>query len=62
MKSTLNYNPDFNLENCLFGAVKITKNDDVNKYRYCGYGIAFDGKGVFSHPISSSSNNAIILE
>ena len=30
LKSTLNYNTDFNLENCLFRVVKLTKNVDVN--------------------------------
>ena len=38
------------LGNCLFGAVKLTKNDDIDKYRYSGYGIGFDSKGSFSHP------------
>ena len=31
LQSNLNYNPDFTLENCLFGAVKITKNTDVDQ-------------------------------
>ena len=31
LKSTLNYNAGFTLENSLFGAIKLTKNDDVNK-------------------------------
>ena len=61
MKSTLNYNPNFTLENCLFGAVKVTKNADVNKYIYFGYGIGFDGKGVFSYPAGSFGNNAVIF-
>ena len=26
------------LENCLFGAVKLTENADIDKYRYSGYG------------------------
>ena len=33
------------LENCLFGAVRLTKNADINKYKYSGYGIEFDRKG-----------------
>ena len=61
LQSNLNYNPDFTLENCLFGAVKITKNTDVDKYKYSGYGIGFDGKGVFTHPTGSFGNNAIIF-
>ena len=62
MTSTTNYNPDFTLENYLSGSVKITKNTDVNKYKYSGYGIGFDGKGVFTHPTGSFSHNAIIFE
>ena len=61
LESNLNYNPDFTLENCLFGGVKITKNTDVDKYKYSGYGIGFDGKGVFTHPTGSFGNNAIIF-
>ena len=61
LESNLKYNPDFTLENCLFGAVKITKNADVDKYKYSGYGIGFDGRGVFTHPKGSFGNNAIIF-
>ena len=36
------------LENCLFGAVKITnKHADVDQYKYSGYSIGFDRKGFF---------------
>ena len=61
LESNLKYNPDFTLENCLFGAVKITKNTDVDKYKYSGYCIGFDGRGVFTHPTGSFGNNAIIF-
>ena len=61
MKSTLNYHADFNLEHCLFGAVKLTKNADVDRHKYFGCGIGFDGKRVFSHPTGSFVNNAIIF-
>ena len=37
-------NTDFALGNCLFGAVKLSKNDDSDKYRYSGYGIGFDAR------------------
>ena len=33
------------LENCLFGAVSLTKNADIDKYKYSGYGIGFDSYG-----------------
>ena len=36
------------LENCLFGAVSLTKNTDIDKYKYSGYGIGFDRHGEFS--------------
>ena len=33
---------DPTFKNCLFGAVTLTKNADIGKYRYSGYGIGFD--------------------
>ena len=41
--------------------LKVIKNADVSKFKYSGYGIGFDGKGVFSHPTGSFGNNAIIF-
>ena len=38
---------DPTLKNCLFGAVTLTKNSDIDKYRYSGYGIRFDRRGSF---------------
>ena len=35
------------LENCLFGSVKLTKNSDIDKNRYSGYGIGFDRETSF---------------
>ena len=49
-ESTLNYNADITLENCIFGAVEITKKADVSKYKYFEYGIEFDGKRYFFTP------------
>ena len=62
LKLTRNYIEDITLENCLFGAVKLTKNADISKYKYSEYGIGFDGKGAFSHPSGKFGNNAIISE
>ena len=45
----------------MFGAVKLTKNSDIDKYQYSGYGIVFDSKGTFSHPTGSFGQNAIIF-
>ena len=36
------------LVNCLFGAVSITKNVDIDKNRYYGYGIGFDRTSIYS--------------
>ena len=36
------------LTNALFSAVKLTKNADIDKYKFSGYGIGFDGKGFYS--------------
>ena len=36
------------LENCLFGSIELTKNADIGKYRYFGYGIGFDRQSSFS--------------
>ena len=35
------------LTNGLFGAVKLTKNSGIDKYKYFGYGIGFGGDGFF---------------
>ena len=50
--ANINGNRDSNLtiENALFGAVSLTKNADVRKYKYSGYGLAFDRRGSFSFP------------
>ena len=56
---SLNDNP--RLKNCLFGAVTLTKNADINKYRYSGYGIGFERKSGFSFPGGRFGQNAIIF-
>ena len=49
------------LANALFGAFKLTKNADIDKYRYFGYGIGFDRKGFYSHPSDGTGRNGIIF-
>ena len=61
LSSNLNYNENIALENCLFRAVKLTKNDDISKYKYSGYGIGFDGYGTFLFPSSGFGQNVIIF-
>ena len=38
------------LKNYLFGEVTLTKNADIDKYGYSGYGIGFDRRSSFSFP------------
>ena len=45
----------------MFGAVKLTNNADISKYKYSGYGIGFDGHGTFSFPIGGFGQNVIIF-
>ena len=60
LMSNLN-NFDPTLKNCLFGAIKLTKNSDVDKYEHAGYGIGFDSKGNSSHPSGGNGVNVVIF-
>ena len=55
------HSDDPTLKNCLFGAVTITKNADIKKYGYSGYGIDFDRKSSFSFPGDGFGQNVIIF-
>ena len=54
-------NTDFFVKDCLFGAVKITKNADPDKYVYIVYGIGFKSCSEFSLPDCSMDKNDIIF-
>ena len=60
LSSTLN-SFDPTLKNCLFGAVKLTKNTDINKCRYSGYDIGFDSRGTFMFLNGEFACNVIIF-
>ena len=49
------------LENCLFGTVTLTKNADIDRYKYSGYGIGFDRHGRFSFAGTALGRNVIIF-
>ena len=53
------HSDDPTLENCLFSAVTLTENADINKYGYSGYGIVFDRNKFFisKYWIWSKCNN-----
>ena len=50
------------LVNCLFGAVSIIKNADIDKNKYSGYGIGFDRTGIYLLPDGSFGRNVVIFE
>ena len=43
-----NFCKDFGWGNSLFGAIKLIKYANLDKYTHSGYGIAFDTRGIFS--------------
>ena len=50
---------DFKLGNCLFGSVKLSKNADLDIYKYSGYGIGFDSRSQFSFADARMGKNII---
>ena len=52
---------DSTLKNCLFGGVTLTKNTDIDKYGYSGYGIGFDRRSSFLFPSGGFGQNIIIF-
>ena len=52
---------DPTLKNRLFGAVTLTKNADIDKYRYSGYGIGFDRRSSFSFSGGEFGQNVLIF-
>ena len=52
---------DPTLGNSLFGAVKLVKNDYINKYKYFKYGIGIDMKDTFEFPAIGIGRKVIIF-
>ena len=55
-------NTDFTLGNCLFGAVKLTKTNDPDKYVHSGSGIGFIAHSQFLWSDSGKGKNFVIFE
>ena len=49
------------LKNCLFGAVTLTKNIDIEKYGYSGFGIGFDKRSSFTFLGAGFGQNVLIF-
>ena len=56
-----NLNTDFTLGNYLFGSVKLTRNADLDKYKYIGYCRGFDSCSEVSFTDGSFGKNVIIF-
>ena len=61
LDASSSHNNDPALKNCLFGAVTLTKNADIDKYGYSGYGIEFDRRSSVSFPSCGCGQNVSIL-
>ena len=55
------HNNDPTLKNCLFGAVTLTKNVDIDKNKYSGYGIGFDRRSSFLFPSGGFGQHILIF-
>ena len=61
MDASSSHSDDLTLENSLFGPIRLTKNTDINKYQYSGYGIGFTRKSSFSFPGSGFGQNMLMF-
>ena len=52
---------DPTLKICLFGAVALRKNADIEKCKYSGYGIGFDKRSRFPFPRGGFGQNVLIF-
>ena len=55
------HSSDPTIKNCLFGVVTLTKNADIENYKYSGYGIGFDRSSSFSFPSGGFGQNVLIF-
>ena len=55
------HSDDLTLKKCWFGAVSLSKNADIDKYKYSGYGIGFDRKSSFSYTGGRFGQNVLIF-
>ena len=55
------HNNDPRLRNCLFGAVTLTKNADIDKFGHPGHGIGFDRRSSFPFPGNGFAQNVLIF-
>ena len=61
LAASSSHGSDPTIKNCLFGAVTRTKNPDIEKYKYSGYGTRFDRRSSFSFPSGGFGQNVLIF-
>ena len=54
-------NSNTSIKKCLFGAVTLTKNADIENYGYSGFGSGFHKRSRFSFPGVGFGQNVLIL-
>ena len=59
--ATTSHSSDPTIKNWLFGAVTLTKNPDIEKYKYSGYGIGFDRRSSFLFLRGGFGQNVLIF-
>ena len=61
LAASSSHTSDPTIRNCLFGAVTLTKNADIEKYKYSGYAIGFDRRSGFPFPRRGFVQNVLIF-
>ena len=61
LATSSSHTSDPTLKNCLFGAVTLTKNADIEKYKYSDYGSGFDRRSSFSFPSGRFGQNLLMF-
>ena len=61
LAASISHDSDPTIKNCLFSAVTLTKNADIEKYKYSVYGIGFDRRSSFSFTSGGFGQNVLIF-
>ena len=61
LAASISHDSDPTTTDCLFGAVTLTKNGDIEKYKYSGYGIGLDRRSSFSFTGGGFGQNMLIF-
>ena len=62
LDASSSHNNDPTLKKCLFGAVTLTKNTNIDNYGYSGHGVGFDSRSSFSFPDGGFGQSVLMFE